>query len=277
MDKMDVANMLTRTSSMEAVNAFARTSSLESVFSDLSRTNSDKDFISTDTMELPESEPKPEFGNTIAGLRRKRSNLSINTSVGNFFQLIRSPSDQSPTTISSIPSPGSVCAGTALTDMLADMESNQSQSNPPQQSNPQGRIAMTTSFNMEADLNSSIAELSNRLLDASQRAQCTKLDMEEPTSSLLSEPKGPFGPYNPPPSYMLGLNRMRRQELCEPYITPPPPETPDAFSGKIVTMIRGKYKGRTAFVQRRVNKKYRVQVEGVAWGLEFYPDMFALV
>ena len=41
-------------------------------------------------------------------------------------------------------------------------------------------------------------------------------------------------------------------------------------------MVRGKYKGKAAFVQRKVNKKYRVQVEGVPWGLEFYPNMFKL-
>lgn len=43
-----------------------------------------------------------------------------------------------------------------------------------------------------------------------------------------------------------------------------------------VVMVRGKYKGRSAFVQRKVNKKYRLQVEGVTWGLEFFPNMFEL-
>lgn len=74
---------------------------------------------------------------------------------------------------------------------------------------------------------------------------------------------GPFGPYNPP-------SRVDSSSTREPEVEK------DIFEGKQVVMVRGKYKGKNAFVQRKVNKKYRLQVEGVAWGLEFYPNMFDL-
>jgi len=51
----------------------------------------------------------------------------------------------------------------------------------------------------------------------------------------------------------------------------------DPYAKKQVRMIRGKYKGRLAFVDRKVKKKWRLQVEGVDWGLEFYDTMFQLV
>lgn len=92
---------------------------------------------------------------------------------------------------------------------------------------------------------------------------------------------GPYGPYNPPPSYMIASQRAQRLDALAPYhiaedVSPPPPSPPDEFEGRVVLMVRGKYKGKKAFVQRKVNKKYRVQVEGVLWGLEFYPNMFQL-
>merc|ERR1719262_2094681 len=72
-------------------------------------------------------------------------------------------------------------------------------------------------------------------------------------SSLCSEPnKGPYGPYNPCPSYMLGVQRLER--LSAPYQIPAPPPPPDEYAGKTVTMVRGKYTGKKAFVQHRVNK-----------------------
>jgi len=51
-------------------------------------------------------------------------------------------------------------------------------------------------------------------------------------------------------------------------------EAADPYVGKNVVMVRGKYNGRKAFVQRKVKKKWRLQVEGVDWGLEFYDNMF---
>ena len=51
----------------------------------------------------------------------------------------------------------------------------------------------------------------------------------------------------------------------------------DPYVGKQVQMVRGKYKGRSALVQRKVKKKWRLQVEGVDWGLEFYDNMFKII
>jgi len=48
----------------------------------------------------------------------------------------------------------------------------------------------------------------------------------------------------------------------------------DPFTGTTVIMATGKYKGRRAFVKNRANKKYRVQVEGVPHGLEFFAKAF---
>ena len=50
----------------------------------------------------------------------------------------------------------------------------------------------------------------------------------------------------------------------------------DPYVGKQVIMVHGKYKGRWAIVERKVKKKYRVQVQGVEWGLEFYSNTFAI-
>jgi len=50
----------------------------------------------------------------------------------------------------------------------------------------------------------------------------------------------------------------------------------DPFVGRQVLLVRGKYKGKLAFVERKVHKKYRVAVEGVSWGLEFYPQNFVI-
>lgn len=109
----------------------------------------------------------------------------------------------------------------------------------------------------------------------SQRQQ---FEGDLPPTGLLQEPQGPFGPYNPAPAWMVAAQRAQRRD--SPYTIEAPVETsspePDEFEGKVVVMVRGKYKGKRAFVQRKVNKKYRMQVEGVTWGLEFYPNMFAL-
>lgn len=68
--------------------------------------------------------------------------------------------------------------------------------------------------------------------------------------------------------------------MSEPYapaaVRAVEPDPTDIYSGKMVVMVRGKYKGRRAFVQRKVKKKWSLQVEGVQWGLEFYDNMFSL-
>lgn len=49
----------------------------------------------------------------------------------------------------------------------------------------------------------------------------------------------------------------------------------DPWEGKRIVMKKGKYEGRGAFVKSRVNRKYRVMVDGVHAQLEFYPTSFA--
>ena len=51
-------------------------------------------------------------------------------------------------------------------------------------------------------------------------------------------------------------------------------ETTDPYVGKRLVMVRGKYKGRSAVCERKVKQKWRLQVDGVDWGLEFYDNMF---
>jgi len=51
----------------------------------------------------------------------------------------------------------------------------------------------------------------------------------------------------------------------------------DPFIGKMVKMATGKYKGRMAYVKDRPNKKYRCQVEGVDYQLEFFGKAFQLI
>jgi hypothetical protein len=55
------------------------------------------------------------------------------------------------------------------------------------------------------------------------------------------------------------------------------PTGPDEWEGKRIVMKKGKYAGRGAFVKERVNKKYRVEIDGVNMKLEFYPTSFAHV
>ena len=49
----------------------------------------------------------------------------------------------------------------------------------------------------------------------------------------------------------------------------------DEWEGRRIVMKKGKYQGRGAFVKQRVNKKYRVMVDGVEDQLEFYPTSFS--
>lgn len=98
----------------------------------------------------------------------------------------------------------------------------------------------------------------------------TGLLEEHVAHSRIAEALGPFGPYNPPPAYM---REIRQQD---PQCGPVRDRAIDPYEGQQVIMVSGKHKGKRAFVQRRVNKKYRVQVEGVPYGLEFFPRAFAL-
>merc|ERR1711988_1025229 len=82
-------------------------------------------------------------------------------------------------------------------------------------------------------------------------------------------PLGPYGPYNPAPWILQPRATVETPQ--------PPPDEPDAFEGRQVVMVSGKHKGKLAFVERKVKKKYRLQVEGVPYGLEFYSRSFALV
>ena len=51
----------------------------------------------------------------------------------------------------------------------------------------------------------------------------------------------------------------------------------DQWEFKRIVMKKGKYQGRGAFVKERVNRKYRVMVDGVEDQLEFYPASFSHV
>jgi len=89
---------------------------------------------------------------------------------------------------------------------------------------------------------------------------------------------GPFGPYNPPPAYMRDIQQQTVTPMSTPASTPEIVGVPhDVYENKQVIMVAGKHKGKLAFVQRKVNKKYRVQVEGVPYGLEFFPKSFELL
>jgi len=76
------------------------------------------------------------------------------------------------------------------------------------------------------------------------------------------------------------LNKMAevhaQMAVQQPHCAAAEAVTADAYVGKQVQMVRGKYKGRTAVVQRKVKKKWRLQVDGVEWGLEFYDNMFEI-
>jgi len=270
-----------------------RTNSNDLMLADyLSRTTSGLQAMSrTNSGEMAIDSAKKDASTAVPTFKRKRS-LTINTSVGNFFQrCLQSPGEKSPgalklsPTLPTLSRAGSCNVGDAsptlptlsrtaskdslfssiLTDVLDVPMDPSTVIEQPVESRPQADCMHQLDAQQIAQALSRARNEYN-MLEAQQQPA--------PVPSLSSEPKGPFGPYNPCPSYMLGLQRLER--LSAPYRIPAPPPEPDVWSGKVVRMVRGKYEGKTAFVQRRVNKKYRVQVEGVAWGLEFYPDMFRL-
>jgi len=92
----------------------------------------------------------------------------------------------------------------------------------------------------------------------------------------------------PPPTAVVGLKRERSQTAVvpefvteqkkaknEPVVVDSAVE-PDPWIGNNVILTRGKYTGRTAFVLGKASKKYRVQVEGVPYQLEFFCKLFVL-
>jgi len=296
--------VLTRSCSITVQNTseytMERTNSTDLMLADfLARTNSG-------TVQHEIGAPEAN-ATAVPTFKRKRS-LTINTSVENVFQLLASPGEKSPSTKTLKASPTTLRTalsrsfagnkssptlptlsrtaskdslfGSILADVLvpADVPQDPTQNGMCESSliePPPVESRMATTDCMHQVDEQQIAQALARARLVHERELQAQQQPAAQVSSLCSEPnKGPYGPYNPCPSYMLGVQRLER--LSAPYQIPAPPPPPDEYAGKTVTMVRGKYTGKKAFVQHRVNKKYRVQVEGVAWGLEFYPDMFKL-
>jgi len=297
--------VLTRSCSITVQNTseytMERTNSTDLMLADfLARTNSG-------TVQHEIGAPEAN-ATAVPTFKRKRS-LTINTSVENVFQLLASPGEKSPSTKTLKASPTTLRTalsrsfagnkssptlptlsrtaskdslfGSILADVLvpaADVPQDPTQNGMCESSliePPPVESRMATTDCMHQVDEQQIAQALARARLVHERELQAQQQPAALVSSLCCEPnKGPYGPYNPCPSYMLGVQRLER--LSAPYQIPAPPPPPDEYAGKTVTMVRGKYTGKKAFVQHRVNKKYRVQVEGVAWGLEFYPDMFKL-
>lgn len=51
----------------------------------------------------------------------------------------------------------------------------------------------------------------------------------------------------------------------------------DPYVGQQVTMLSGKNKGKRAFVEKKINQKYKLHIEGVEKPFEYYPKQFQLV
>ena len=86
--------------------------------------------------------------------------------------------------------------------------------------------------------------------------------------------------------YMTSEPSVLATPAIDQYLTMAAPQTApdmpaasgvvDAYVGKQVVLLAGKYKGRQAYVERKVKKKWRLLVEGVPYALEFYENRFAL-
>jgi len=96
-------------------------------------------------------------------------------------------------------------------------------------------------------------------MNAIRNSTLSNATHEECTNIPESGSIGPYGPYNPPP--------------C----SAPEPTEPDPLQGRLIVMTRGKYKGTLGRVQRKVKKKYRVQLDGLEYGLEYYAQAFDVV
>lgn len=142
------------------------------------------------------------------------------------------------------------------------------QPSPPPQ--PDSSQAATTSYLYDVSIldrcESNRCDDIHPLADSTSRPGPSSVPL--PTCGAL--PIGPFGPYNPAPAWLMPSQMQQKTAVAEAV------KEKDMYEGRQVVMVRGKYKGKSAFVQRKVNKKYRLQVEGVSWGLEFYPNMFEL-
>lgn len=94
-----------------------------------------------------------------------------------------------------------------------------------------------------------------------------------------------FSSYNaaaPAPKPKPALKRQRSQSSRKSEVPEEPlldlklPEGNGPWEGIVVTLRHGKYKGKSANVLGLAKKKYRVQVEGLDYQLEFYPSYVGL-
>jgi hypothetical protein len=92
-------------------------------------------------------------------------------------------------------------------------------------------------------------------------AQQTSQKHSNPTGNKASQAKRPRNGSN-------NSTAKKSKKTTEPGIDG------DDWIGKQVKLTRGKYEGRSAVVLGKTEKKYQVQVEGVAYQLEFYGTMF---
>ena len=51
----------------------------------------------------------------------------------------------------------------------------------------------------------------------------------------------------------------------------------DPYIGKQVILLIGKNKGKQAFVEKKISKKYKLHIQGVPKPLEYFPKQFALL
>eukprot|EP00656_Telonema_subtile_P024163 TRINITY_DN2608_c0_g1_i2.p1 TRINITY_DN2608_c0_g1~~TRINITY_DN2608_c0_g1_i2.p1 ORF type:complete len:363 (-),score=72.10 TRINITY_DN2608_c0_g1_i2:599-1687(-) len=92
----------------------------------------------------------------------------------------------------------------------------------------------------------------------------------------------PYSPSVPAPKPKPAVKRQRSQSSRrsevpdEPLLDIKLPEGNGPWEGIVVTLRHGKYKGKSANVLGLAKKKYRVQVEGLDYQLEFYPSYVGL-
>ena len=58
---------------------------------------------------------------------------------------------------------------------------------------------------------------------------------------------------------------------------PAPEGEPDPYIGKQVILLIGKNRGKQAFVEKKISKKYKLHIQGVPKPLEYFPKQFALL
>jgi len=92
------------------------------------------------------------------------------------------------------------------------------------------------------------------------------ISQQQPAAAKSSQPKRPRQS-----SAATGSSAKKSKTSAQGSM---PAMDPDDWIGKQVKLTRGKYEGRSAVVLGKTSKKYQVQVEGVAYQLEFYGTMF---